>query len=241
MPHVLTNAPAELPMLLWPPEGSEPSKEGFGEWMAEEELRKCLRGERAQAVGFGELFLRESRIGIGLDDATRTTREGALYEVEFIRPCPGVGLWVQVEGYDGWPQAGTMCLGGEGRGAHFTTIEPPLAWLQLPDPLPTRFKVYFASPAYFEAGWQPQAGWSRFFDGQVELQAVALNRYESVGGFDWVGGGQKPARRYVPAGSVYYFRHDGSARLKSTLINNAITDRWPEIGFGQVIISEWKE
>jgi len=237
-PHVLTSAPDDLPMLLWPPEGYEPSKQRAGQWLAEEDLLKCLRGELVTAVPGETLFTRENRFGIGRDDATRTTLEGALYEVEFIRPYPGVGLWVQVEGYDGWPEAGLMRIGGEGRGAYFTRIEPALGWPQTPDPLPARFKVYFASPTYFEGSWKPKA-WGRFFDGNVTLQAVALNRYESIGGFDWAGGEQKPARRYVPAGSVYYFTADGSVRLRTDLINGAITDRWPEIGFGQVIITEW--
>lgn len=239
MSYVLTNAPDDLPMLLWPPEDCEPSKEGFGHWLAEADLLRCLAGERAMSMRSEELFVRESRLGIGRDDATRTTREGALYEVEFIRPCPGVGLWVQVEGYDGWPQVGTMRLGGEGRGAHFEQIEPLLGWFQPPNPLPPRFKVYFASPTYFEDGWKPKEGWSRFFDGHVKLQAVALSRYESIGGFDWASGDQKAARRYVPAGSVYYFTAEGSACLNSNLINGAISDRWSEIGFGQVIITEW--
>jgi len=241
IPHVLTNAPDELAMLLWPPEDSEPNKEGFGDWLIEADLLRSLAGEPVAATRSDELFVCESRFGIGRDDATRTTREGALYEVEFICPCQGVGLWVEVDGYSGWPDAGQMRIGGEGRGAHFTQFKPPLAWPQPRDPLPSCFKVYFASPTYFENGWKPKNGWSKFFDGHVELQALALKRYESVGGFDWASGGQKPARNYVPAGSVYYFSHDGSARLKSDLINNAISDRWPEIGFGQMIISEWKE
>ncbi len=238
--YVLTSAPADLPRLLWQPEGYEPSKQVPGRWLAEEELCKCLCGEQAKATSGEELFVRESRFGIGRDDATRTTLEGALYEVEFIRPRPGVGLWVQVEGYDGWPERGTLRIGGEGRGAHFTRIEPALGWPQVPAPLPARFKVYFASPTYFEEGWRTK-DWERFFDGAVTLQAVALNRYESIGGFDWASGGQKSARRYVPAGSVYYFTTNDSVRLKTDLINGAITDRWPEIGFGQVIITEWKE
>jgi CRISPR-associated protein Cmr3 len=125
-PHVLTSAPDDLPMLLWPPEGYEPSKQVAGQWLAEEDLLKCLRGELVTAVPGETLFTRENRFGIGRDDATRTTLEGALYEVEFIRPCPGVGLWVQVEGYDGWPEAGLMRIGGEGRGAYFSKIESGL-------------------------------------------------------------------------------------------------------------------
>lgn len=238
---VLTNAPDELPMLLWPPEDAEPTKQDLGEWMAEEELLKCLRGESAVAVKSSELFVRENRFGIGLNDATRTTEEGALYEVEFIRPRPNVGLWVQADGYDGWPEAGTLRIGGEGHGAHFRQLQATLGWPQPPDPLPARFKMYFASPAYFANGWLPKDGWARFFSGPVTLQAAALHRYESIGGFDWATGGQKPASRYVPAGSVYYFSCEGRASLRADLVNQAITEYGAEIGFGQMIITEWKE
>lgn len=238
-PYVLTNAPADLPMLLWPPESSEPSKEGVGDWLAEADLLKYLAGKPVTPIPAEDLFVRESRFGIGRDDATRTTREGALYEAEFVRPRPGVGLWVEVEGYDGWPRAGVMRLGGEGRGAYFEQIEPPLKWPEPPSLLPSRFKVYFATPTYFEDGWKPRDGWGKFFCGRVELQAVALSRHESIGGFDWASGEQKAARRYVPAGSVYYFTAEGPAYLNPELVNGAISDRWSEIGFGQVIITKW--
>lgn len=237
MAHVLTSAPADLSMLLWPPENGEASKGDFGHWMTEEELLRCLRGEIASAVRSDTLFVRENRFGIGRRDDTRTTEEGALYEVEFIRPCKDVGLWVQVEGYNGWPHSGMLRIGGEGRGAYFTKVATPLVWPPVPDPLPPRFKVYFASPTYFRDGWKPKGGWGQFFDGAATLQSVALNRYESIGGFDWAANDQKPARRYVPAGSVYYFLHDGGTRLKQ----DAITEHGAEIGFGQVIITEWKE
>lgn len=236
-PDVLTSTPAELPMLLWPPKDTEPTKKDFGQWMTETELLKCLRGEPATAISSSDLFEHENRFGIGLKDATRTTEEGALYEVDFIRPCKDVGLWVQVAGYDGWLKPGTLRIGGEARGAHFHKLKTALAWPQPPNPLRGGFKVYFASPAYFEDGWKPRGGWGQFFDGDVTLQAVALNRYETIGGYDWAADRQKPARRYVPAGSVYYFAAAGAAQLKQ----DVITEDGAEIGFGQVIISEWKE
>jgi CRISPR-associated protein Cmr3 len=110
----------------------------------------------------------------------------------------------------------------------------------VPDPLPTHFKMYFATPTYFAGGWKPE-DWNKFFDGHVELKTAALNRYQSLGGFDWASAQHKAARRYVPAGSVYHFEHDGTARPKPGLIQNAITDFGAEIGFGQFIITEWKE
>jgi CRISPR-associated protein Cmr3 len=218
---------------------NEPKKAASGLWLDEQSLIEYLAGKTVKATRADRLFARESRYGIGRDDAKRTTQEGALYEVEFIRPCPDVGLYIEVDGYDGWPQKiGVLRIGGEGRGARFEQIEPAQvsAWPAPPSPLPKRFKVYFATPTYFEQGWQPN-GWSRFFDGPVELAAAAIHRYESLGGFDWAHNAHKPARRYVPAGSVYYFECKGATRLAQ----NAITDSGAEIGFGQIIITEWKE
>lgn len=239
IPEVLTSAPDDLPMLLWPHEDVNPAKNEHRQWLDETTLLRYLNGEEVKVVNSSGLFARESRFGIGRDDVRRTTEDGALYEVEFIRPCKNVGLWVQVDGYDGWPDSGTLRIGGEGRGAHFTKVEvaSPLKWAAIGDPLPPRFKVYFAGPTHFTGGWKPNEGWGKFFDGKVELQAVALSRYESIGGFDWANEQQKAARRYVAAGSVYYFSHDGSAKLKQ----EAISDFGAEIGFGQVIITEWKE
>jgi len=233
---IVTNAPT--PLLLWPFE-SEPTKKEFGRWLIEDDLHKCLRGEPVKAILDSDLFDREARLGIGRDDARRTTKEGALYEVDFVRPKPGVGLWLEVNGYAGWPESGLLRMGGEGRAGCFT-LSNASAWPTPPDPLPPRFKIYFATPTYFEDGWQPK-DWSCFFQGDVKLVAAAIGRYESIGGFDWAANAHKAARRYVPAGSVYFFASRGKARLKPDLIQNAITDAGAEIGFGQIIITEWKE
>jgi CRISPR-associated protein Cmr3 len=228
----------------------EPGKGREGLWLPEDALCRYLRGNAVAALPGEALFARESRFGIARDDTRRTTREGALYEVEFVRPAPDVGLLAEVEGYAGWPPQGLMRLGGEGHGARFAQVghaESDLAgvgvapWPAPPDPLPARFKVYFATPTYFAGGWQPAAGWGRFFAGPVELVAAAIGRYESVGGFDLARNGHKPARRYVPAGSVYYFVAHGPARLRPGLVQGALTEWGAEIGFGQTLIEEWQD
>jgi len=230
--ELLTNVPTEK--LLY--SRVEPTKKSPGQWLSEETLREALKGEAVCAIQSGKLFERESRFGIGREDNTRTTREGALYEAEFIRPCENVGLYVEVRGYDGWASSGVMRIGGEGRGASYEII-PAHALPSLKKDLPAKFKVYFATPTYFKNGWLPES-WSNFFDGEVQLVAAALNRYESIGGYDWAKNDHKPARRYVPAGSVYYFQVNGNrtAQLKT----NAITDLGAEIGFGQIFIEENK-
>jgi CRISPR-associated protein Cmr3 len=236
--ELLTNAPTAK--LLY--SHAEPTKKSPGQWLTEETLREALKGEAVCAVQSGKLFERESRFGIGREDKTRTTREGALYEAEFIRPCKNVGLYVEVSGYDGWAERGVMRIGGEGRGATYEIIGAPalpsLAQKFPEGKLPAKFKVYFATPTYFKNGWLPES-WPKFFDGEVKLIAAAVSRYESIGGFDWAKNEHKPARRYVPAGSVYYFESNGAAKLQDTVLEtNAIADEGAQIGFGQIFIQE---
>lgn len=261
---VKTNAPT--PMLLWPK--GEPQKNELGQWLCEDQVCSLLAKPKAvqqtQAEPDKTFFERESRLGIARDDARRTTEEGALYEVEFIRPYKNVGLLLEVEGYDGWPPSGVMRIGGEGRAARFEQVSSfplpspsmeegkdegekknaPFAsssaspWPTPLVPLPKRFLVYFATPSYFLNGWLPER-WEKFFDGEVKLQAAALGRFHSVGGFDWAKNDHKPSRRYVPAGAVYFFESTGETALKSSVTQNAITDLGAEIGFGQILIGEW--
>jgi CRISPR-associated protein Cmr3 len=233
----------ELPALLFPPDDSRETEQNnssqkeLGAWMDEGELQKCLRGDKAIAIETKDLFIRESRFGIGRNDATRTTEREYLYEAEFIRPCENVGLYVEVRGYDGWASSGVMRIGGEGRGASYEII-PAHALPSLKKDLPAKFKVYFATPTYFKNGWLPES-WGKFFEVEPTLVAAAANRYESIGGFDWSNNSQKPARRYVPAGSVYYFEANGNVKLQDHVLETcAITDEGAQIGFGQIFITE---
>jgi CRISPR-associated protein Cmr3 len=135
--------------------------------------------------------------------------------------------------------AGVLALGGERRSARFevvTSFAPP----PVPEPLPERFVLFFLTPAVFERGWLPR-DWGAFFEGSVELVAAALDRYETVGGFDLARGRERPAHRAVPAGSVYYFVARGEARLRRTsdLPWPTVSDWGAEIGFGTVLIGGW--
>jgi CRISPR-associated protein Cmr3 len=239
---VLTSAPA--PQVLW--SEAEPQKVEGEWWLSEETLTKYLKGETVTAIRGSELYDRENRFGIGIQEGTRNTREGALYEVEYVRVQTGIGLDAQVNGLDGWEPQGLLRVGGESRGARYSPSHTP-DWQASPNPLPTHFKVYFATPTCFENGWLPkQKDWSDFFEGAVELVAAALGRAESVGGIDAMLSRQKgtqphkPARRYIPAGSVYFFEAKGEVKIKQ-LDNNAITDYDPLklIGYGQFQIGGW--
>jgi CRISPR-associated protein Cmr3 len=230
---VLTDRPT--PLLLWP-EGNPRKGEGKL-WLREDELLRYLRRERARCLPARDLFRLESRFGIGRDDRVRGAAEGLLYEARYVRPADGVGLEVEVLGLADWPDQGVLRMGGEGRAGAYSPSNSP-GWPVPPDPLPDRFRVYLATPAYFRDGWRPQH-WGAFFEGELQLMAAAIARYEAVGGYDIARGAQKPSRRYVPAGSVYYFVCNGPVRWRRGPADTALTDEGAEMGYGQFLIGGW--
>ena len=120
------------------------------------------------------------------------------------------------EGYEDFPDSGVMQIGGESRSAWFEKVEA--SPLPSPQKGTNGYKVYFLTPAYFKDGWQTD--WSANFGISVELKAAAIGRYESVGGFDRASkDNHKPAFRYVPAGSVYYFECKDKTNI------NQLTDK----------------
>ena len=209
-------------------------------WLGQDALVKYLSGEPVKGVEAETLFVREGRTGIGMN-ASRVVEEGMLYETSYIRPCDGVGLLVEMEGYNEpeWQRDGTMYLGGEKRMAYFKPEN--VETLPAAPEKTGHFKIYFATPTYFENGWLPTS-WANFFADPVTLLGAAVNRYETLGGFNWIAdpnsaNAHRPSRRFVPAGSVYYFK--GNDQLVPNLPQQAVTDFGAEIGFGQIIIKEW--
>lgn len=214
-------------------------KPGETLWVSQKDLVEYLSGKEVEGVKSKVLFNIENRTGIGVGER-RVVNEGMLYEVGFVRPAKDVGLLVEMEGKEpAWQEPGILHLGGEKRMAQFH-VEKTDEWPANPEQT-DRFKVYFATPTLFEKGWVP-ADWGKFFNNSVELVAVAVNRFETIGGFNWIADpngavAHRPARRFVSAGSTYYFK--GNAQLKPGLLQQAITDFGAEIGFGQIIIKEW--
>ncbi len=210
-------------------------------WIRSDKLAEYLKGHIPQAddiLSPDQVFRRESRFNIKLErDAYRPARE-FLTEVDFVRLCSDIGLDVEIKGVTlNWGQAGYLGIGGEARSGYYQLLNP-IAESEPPKPLPQRFKLYFATPTWFERGWQP-ADWNKWFEGsQPRLVAAAVNRPDRIGGWDIVKG-QKPMRAYVPAGSVYYFESDSEVTYTGQPITDDPADG--QIGFGQVFIGEWQK
>ncbi len=221
-------------------------------WISEEEMRGYSQGRAPREVHAETEFVeREHRFGIAMERERRTVRESYLYLAQFLRLKEGVAFWIGVEGIsetDLGGEKGFLQLGGEARVAYYE-VQKPATDLPLtsPDPLPERFKVVLLTQAWFSGGWQPQNGnWGQFFQGSVRLVSAIVPRYQALGGA-YVddqrrkGAFQKPMRRFVPAGSVYFFEHEGTASWagKSFTETPSGEGDYGQIGFGTCLITEW--
>jgi CRISPR-associated protein Cmr3 len=171
-------------------------------------------------------------VGITYQSETGTVEEHMLYEAEFVRPRDHVALDVEMaELSPRWPRQGALTLGGESRAARYRQLD------QAAQAMPYTsagdcFKLYLATPAFFEGGWQPGGGWKKLLGPKADLVGAALGQPLVVGGFDLARRKHKPSRRFVPAGSVYYFT--GQVTPKSP-----ITQWGARIGLGHYFVGGW--
>jgi CRISPR-associated protein Cmr3 len=244
--------------LLYHNEYVEGKLEPIGRWLTEQGLQKALRSSanltEEDTVRTREIFEYESRLGIGMDNATKTTQVGLLYQLRMVRMKPGYGFVLDVRlGQSSGaslatnsaevlvdddqtqqrlrlPDHGWITLGGERRAAHFEV---------LPSPQPSDLEqakrgnlLYLAAPAALAGGWQPE----QWIAPLTRPVAAAINRYQSIGG--WLltpkdsGGESKPMRRCVPAGSVYFFD-------RAVTVTRPLTDYGWQIGYGIAYAGEW--
>jgi len=249
-PHPVSLAPlpaAESPFENRPPLSSTPIVslwqrtmahiEAASGWLNERELNRYLNMQPFATIPDCELLERESRFHVGIDSRFKRPHQGDtgghLFQIEFVRLQPGVGLWAEVDGVT-LNDEGLLQIGGEGKAATYRKVanELPLTGCRT---MQGRFKLYFATPAYFAQGWQPD-NWGRFITGgEVQLIAAAIPRAQPIGGFDIARGQHKPMRSYVPAGSVYFFEAEDDV-----IVPDILTDEGGQIGFGQVFIGRWE-
>ncbi len=208
-------------------------------------------------IQLSKLYKRESRFGIEVDNRKQTVQEGRLYQTEFIRCQPDVGLYVEVEGIrqlsaDPEAKSGLIAIGGENRAASYTE-QLQLHWNDLDKQLIEKlkrsagFKLYLATPTIFKKGWLPQWIDETSLQGTyqgvaVTLMTAAIARYQTIGGWDVAYNRPKPTHRAVPAGSVYYFITDASPEqiIETFHWQNLADDPLDaQIGFGLGLVGCW--
>jgi CRISPR-associated protein Cmr3 len=187
-----------------------------GRWLDGAGLAAHLRcALPTRTLNAGDLFKRETRLGIALAAESRTAAEGALYTSEAITLASRTGFLVGCEGDDGQIEnSGHLRLGGDGRGARYRSVgfTPPGAPLGEIDDS-RRFRIIMATPGIFAGGWLPDCVTRRASgdhrlqgDGfSARLACAAVSRFDTISGWDLARQRPKTAQRVTPAGSVYWF------------------------------------
>ena len=177
----------------------------------------------------------ELRVGIRLEKRTKTTVEGHLYTAEFLR----LKDWKEKWGFIVWVNdkhalldkylngSEVIKLGGEGKGAICTKIDEmnladKLGFSELIEKINEegRFKLYLATPSHLGDGWRLSKELKdelkdRLGINELNLKAALPGKPVYVGGYDFAMNVEKPLRRWVNAGAVYYYEFDG--KIKSDL------------------------
>jgi len=185
------------------------------------------------------IYQNDDRFGVSTNALTSFREEGQLYQVQFVRPQPGIGLLVDIS--DAIPMnllEGAMNIGGEQRQATATIIKN----ISMPfrTMVTKRFKVIFLTPAYFDAGWQPLNGdWSSVFGHSVTLKSAVVYRPLKIGGWSNDKGSARPMHNYVAPGSVYYFETDEPFSTPYALTHHVNDMNMQALGFGQYTIGDW--
>lgn len=241
---------------LWASE-TKPVEAVNGYW-TQEQIHQYLLGEQPkQFIASSQLYEKESRFGIEIDNSIQTVKEGLLYQTEFVRCLENIGLYVEIDGIrqlssEPDPEQGLIAIGGENRAASYKKLldmERDQFKEQLRDRLKqsTGFKLVLATPTLFSKGWLPEWINQQTLEGEhngikVKLIAAALGRYQMIGGWDVAYNRPKPSRRAVAAGSVYYFTTESSPKQTVETFhwqNLADDPKEAQIGFGLSLVGCW--
>lgn len=222
-------------------------------WLSQQAMEKYLdmQHENLEVIADSDLFEFESRFGISVDSSRKGAEEGMLYQAEFVRLKPDVGLLVSVDGVS-LPSQGILALGGERRAAKYEVVNVDPDFSHVGEAArgeataQGRFKLVLTTPAYFRSGWLPFS-FERFFSGgSVELVSAAIPEPINIGGAkvdiesQRRGAFHRPMYCFVPAGAVYFFEAKDKVTVTGEPFTESPSDEdLSKIGFGQFLIGRW--
>ena len=190
------------------------SKSASGWWLRSSGWRKYLQGQAitpADLEHSSRLWSYDERIGIGLDNATRSAADGKLFTARAVVLRAGVGFAVTVSGA-ALPESGSLRLGGDGRAAqlHHAAMD----WHALDHAALTaitqarRCRIVLTSPGIFAEGWRlpgmDDAQRIHLPGLSARVVAATVSRAETISGWNLATWQPKPAQKAAGSGSVYW-------------------------------------
>lgn len=207
---------------------------------------------------------RESRMHVSIASDKQTAEDGALFQtagLEFTsvptvpegEPPPLADarrLAIALQTNASVP-SGLGFLGGERRIVQWTAADGDLP--ACPDEVRKRIKeqrhcrLILLTPGLFVKGYLPTLDPQIVGGLKVTAVAAAVNRYQTVSGWDYEKDKPKPARRLTPAGSVYFLKFDGNpddpaidSFIDAVWMHNISDDPQDRLdGFGLAVLGVW--
>ncbi|MEM4094745.1 MAG: type III-B CRISPR module-associated protein Cmr3 [Thermoplasmatales archaeon] len=233
------------------PEGSFYIKEHEDEFITRSGLEKYLKGEIPNSDAFvskSRVFFEERRVGIELDKNKKTTKEGMLYSIEYIRLSEGYSFSVWINDSYGLPTKGLLKIGGEGRSASYEIINnEKLTFSEIIQEVnkSRRFKLYLSTPAIF-LGENNKSVCSPIPERLEEKLGVSVKLISMIpgkpirlGGWDMAINKQKPLRYGVRSGAVYFYEIKEGEIDENIEMPLMLSDIDPWLGLGSGFIGRW--
>jgi CRISPR-associated protein Cmr3 len=202
---------ALLPVLIAPTR----NKAEIGWWLNSRGWHRYQQGESlnvADLISSSKLWGTEPRVGIGMNQNTKSVEEGKLFTSQATSFKPGVGFVARIAGAN-IDNINTVRLGGDGRGAasQVTSLQWGIADFQKLSSS-RRCKIVLTTPGLFERGWLP-TGFTQSEDGLIRFELMGIKaklvcavvpRGEVISGWDLAKAEPKPAQRAVSTSAVYW-------------------------------------
>lgn len=197
-------------------------------WLTQTGFEQVLHGkcpDLKDLVPAKSLFDKETRLGIGRNNQTRTTEQGQLYQTQHIRPKAALTIEVDITHPAAmpYPTCGIVRLGGEGRGAAFEVIQTnnaPLTYGETENAQGIQLILLSALyvpqakehhpehtplPAFTKIEQEGKTVWQgKIHDIPLTLHCAMIGKAQREGGWDLQNHQPKPVRSLIPAGSVFY-------------------------------------
>lgn len=248
-------------------ESDRGAKSSESTWLSYKAMQDTLEGSTPEFTALKtekDLFSRESRLGIGLNNQTRTVREGVLYQTKHIRPRKEVAIALDVQGLpEDFPNQVMLRLGAEGRSAAVQKMSESPKSLELPKNVGNTFALYLLTPLHrsdtpkdqplpsFEKP-KPENSKVTYWLGDIKGVAIKLHgaitgKMQREGGWDLANHRPKAVTNLIPAGSVFFCElvsqpatdAEREAILKQLHLKHhgAMT----EYGYGQLAVGVWND
>lgn len=226
---------------------------GTDTWLTVMGMNRVLNGSipsrrREELLQSSDLWASERRIGIELDAAKRTAKEGMLYGSIHIRLLEDVAIGIFVDGVpDTWeiPFGELILLGGEGRLAYLEKWEYTLPLQEIGMNLESSRNILVVTLTPLDIEKEIVKGDDKI-SGQTSLKIISgcLDRPMRIGGWDSLARKPLPTRSVLRPGSVFFCtKLDGHSLIDTTLSQGSqpsigLRQEW---GFGVVALGVWNE